>query len=224
MCVKLDTELHTENRWTSKKEHLLLKSWQWALAEPDSFYILCSFVYLFPYSFGIFMDPTSMEDFLQTVGCSCYHIIGERYSLSSITRNKKWKINKRQLFHMWKNDVLQLGLQRIALGLDLVTISHRTLYLLRWLLNNSAIYQSCLFKCGDNLYVFFSITWIGLPKNYTNAALQASYCIIIWGKILLTAESPIITHRLGPKSEICMHLKPADCLRSKIHRHTSALL
>lgn len=37
-------------------------------AEPDVFYNCCTFVYIFPYSFGIFMAVANMEDFLRTVG------------------------------------------------------------------------------------------------------------------------------------------------------------
>lgn len=48
----------------SEEEDLLLKSWQQASAEPEPFYNLSSFVYIFPYSFGIFMTVANMEDFL----------------------------------------------------------------------------------------------------------------------------------------------------------------
>lgn len=64
MCVKLNTELQTKTRWMSEEEDLLLKSWQQASAEPEPFYNLSSFVYIFPYSFGIFMTVANMEDFL----------------------------------------------------------------------------------------------------------------------------------------------------------------
>lgn len=83
-----------------KRRTSALKKLEQVLAEPDPFYNLYSFVYLFPYYFGIFMALDNMEDFLQTVGCSCYHTIQGKYSLSSISRNKKGKIIKCQLFHM----------------------------------------------------------------------------------------------------------------------------
>lgn len=66
----------------SEEEDLL-----WS-AEPDLLYNLCSFVYVFPYSFGIFMAAANMEYFLRTVGQSCECFTQERYSLPSVIR--KW--------------------------------------------------------------------------------------------------------------------------------------